>query len=660
MSNGQTGGSGTSRCAGSRSLPPRDRPRLRLRLLATSDIHATILPYDYAAGRQTSRGGLARVASLIARARAAAPGPCLLFDNGDFLQGTPLGDLNHLSPSAAPHPVIAAMNRLGYDGVALGNHEFNFGLDALREALAQADFPVICANALIRRGASVEDDETLLPPALLIERDITDQAGANHTLCIGVLGLVPPQITTWDKFHLGGRITARDMVETAAARVPQLRAEGADIVVLLAHTGIETGPPSPDSENAALALARIPGVDAVIAGHSHEVFPRPGATGAPAGADHTNGTFSGVPAVMPGFRASHLGVIDLGLVLSEGGWAVSSHEASAWPVEPDGGGAPAPADPGIVASVQDRHTEMLARMQSPLGRASRPIHSYLSRVRCDLPVRLVAEAQRQAVAEALSDGPFANLPVVSAAAPFHTGGRAGPYAFSDIPAGPLTLRNAADLQPFPNTLCALRVTGAELRDWLERAVSCYCQIRPGRPDQPLWNPRFPGHAADTIAGLSYRIDLTRPPLYDEKGAALSASSDRGVSRQRGRIVGLHYQGTPVAPQAWFVLAVSNYRASGGGPYPALPEDRLVLASTTQVRDVLADFIRNGGHERLDPVPTWTFLPVPAAWAAFETGPGLLDHPGEIAALGLTYIGATGEGFLRMRMPLFATACESAV
>jgi len=216
-----------------------------LRLLATSDIHAAILPYDYAAGRADRGYGLACIATLVETARAEAPGACLLVDNGDFLQGSPLSDL-HDPASDAPNPVIAAMNRLAYDAANLGNHEFNFGLPTLRAAVEQAAFPVLSANTLTRKGATPEDDDPLLPPATIITRTCTIATGETRTLNIGLLGLLPPQITLWDRFHLGGKVTARDMVETAAHHVPALRARGADIVILLAHTGIDTGAHTPE------------------------------------------------------------------------------------------------------------------------------------------------------------------------------------------------------------------------------------------------------------------------------------------------------------------------------------------------------------------------------------------------------------------------------
>lgn len=636
-----------SRQAGIASSPVAPRAatvRCQLRLMATSDVHGAILPHDYASGRDGAAYGLARTAHLIAGARAEAGGICVLVDNGDFLQGTPLSDLHDAAGAKAPHPVIAAMNRLGYDVANLGNHEFNFGLPALRAAIGAAAFPVICANALTGRGATVAEDRGFVPPSAMIEREVGDATGAPQRLRIGFLGLVPPQIMAWDRFHLASALCVRDMVETAAAWVPVLRAAGADLVVLLAHTGIGRAEPGAAAENAALRLARIPGVDAIVAGHGHEVFPDRAARGLGGAVDHRAGSFGGVPAVMPGFRGSHLGIIDLDLVREAGGWRVAAFRSEARPVAAVPGAPAAPPDPAVIAAVRASHAATLTRMRAPLGRSARPIHSYLSRYRPDLPILLVAEAQRAAVARALAGGPHAGLPLLSATAPFQTGGLAGPEAFTDIPAGPLTLRNAADLQPFPNTLCALVLSGAELRDWLERAVSCFQTIRPGQPDQPLWDTRFAGHAADTVVGLSYGIDLTRPPACDHRGVRLAAGG--------GRIRALRHAGRPVGPEARFVVAVNSYRAAGGGPYPAVPEGRLVHAGHVPVREVVADFIRNGGLDRLDLAPVWSLLPVPGATAVIETGPGLRRYPGDIAALGLADMGLAPVGFLRLRLPLF--------
>jgi len=217
-----------------------------------------------------------RTAALIARARAEVANS-LLFDNGDFLQGTPLGDYiaqRGLSEGQV-HPMIAAMNAVGYDGATLGNHEFNFGLDFLLRAISHAEFPIVSANVALRLGATPEQDQTLLPPSMILHRTLRDETGAPCPIRIGVIGFLPPQIIAWDRKHLAGQIDTRDIVETARAHVPKLRAEGADIVIALAHTGIGSGTAATSGEHAVVPLASVPGIDAILAGHSHLTFPSP-------------------------------------------------------------------------------------------------------------------------------------------------------------------------------------------------------------------------------------------------------------------------------------------------------------------------------------------------------------------------------------------------
>lgn len=266
---------------------------LSLRILATTDMHMHVLPYNYLTDRPCNRVGLARTASQIALRRAEAPNS-LLLDNGDFLQGSPLGDfVAGLDGSAPrqPHPAIAAMNALRYDAATLGNHDFNFGLPFLRRALAQAEFPFVAANLHMRRGPE-------LRPYVILTRDFLDRAGRPVSLRIGIAGFLPPQTAEWDR-DLAAHIACGDIVESARAILPRMRAEGAELVIALAHSGIGPARHSPRMEHAATALAALEGIDVVIAGHSHQVFPGPQIAPAP-GIDPARGTLAGKPAVMAG------------------------------------------------------------------------------------------------------------------------------------------------------------------------------------------------------------------------------------------------------------------------------------------------------------------------------------------------------------------------
>lgn len=601
------------------------------------------MPFDYHSGQDGRPLGLARLATLIREARAEADN-CLLFDNGDFLQGTPLSDMTGQSDDwDGPNPVIAAMNALDYDAVGLGNHEFNFGLPALGRALASARFPATCANVAALDGVSLP-----FAPTLMLERRLTDTAGQAHDLRIGVIGLVPPQIAIWDRHHLQGRLNCAGITQTARRLVPGLRAAGADLVIALAHTGIDDGPDHPGLENAALPLSRVPGIDAVLAGHSHRLFPGPDHEGIP-GVSAEHGSLNGVPAIMAGFAGSHLGVLDLMLTHGRDGWRIRSHHAALRPLHPGSGAPPAAADPAVVHSVAGAHRTTVQLVDRPLGTTSSALHTYLALVRDDPALRLVNAAQTGALARAVAGTPDSALPILSATAPFRTGGRAGPHHFTDIPAGPVRLRNVADLYAFPNTLVGARITGADLLEWLERAASCFHRLLPGIADQPIVDPVSPGHAFDVISGVSYRIDLSQPPRYAPGGEILNPDSHR--------LRELRHQGRPVTSDDRFLIATNEYRAAGGGPYRALPEAAIVHRSKTPVRDLLARHIRKGTTPLTLPLslscdPGWAFCPMPPGTSALaQTGPGLRNHPADIDALAATDLGDTPDGFLSLRVPL---------
>ena len=286
----------------------RSRPRLRLRLLGLTDLHANLYPYDYYRDCPDDSVGLARAASLIAEARSEAPN-CLLFDNGDILQGTPLGDLAARSDQrrtrSAIHPVIAAMNTLDYAAATLGNHDFNYGLEALERAYAQARFPVVCCN--VRKS----DGSPWFPPSIVIERAFVDESGTPQRLKVGVIGVAPPQIAQWDEAHVRGRLTTIDIVEAVRAELRELEGR-VDLVVALCHSGISRLASTPGEENAGQDLAKLDGVDALFLGHQHLLLPGEDFVGFP-GVDAERGTIHGKPAVMAGFWGSHLGIIDLEL-----------------------------------------------------------------------------------------------------------------------------------------------------------------------------------------------------------------------------------------------------------------------------------------------------------------------------------------------------------
>jgi len=606
---------------------------LCLRILQTTDLHMRILGYDYfadSAATPEAQNGLARLAPVIRAARGEVAN-CLLVDNGDFLQGTPMGDLfadPAMIDHTGAHPMIAAMNALGYDAATLGNHEFNYGLAPLDRALADADFPVIAGNITRAHGPA-------LPPWVIVTLDAVDNAGARHPLRVGMIGLAPPQITGWDRAVLGGAITMQGICAAARAQVPQIRAAGADLVVALAHTGIGAADARDGMENAAVPLSAVDGIDAVLCGHQHQLLPGP-RFAAMADVDAARGTIHGKPAMMPGYWGAHLGVMDLTLAHGSGGrWRVAGHDIALRAADTS-------ADDAIVArAVAPAHQATLAHIRRPVGRTTEALHSYFTLIADDAAVQLVAEAQRARAAELLRGTEWADLPLLSVAAPFKMGGQPGPAQYTDVPAGPLTLRSLADLYLFPNTLQAVEVTGAQLQDWLERAAGIYRQLRPGQPDQPLRDPEFPAYNFDIICGLSYRIDPSQPARFTIDG--------RLADHHAQRITRMRCAGRPVAPGDRLIVATNSYRLGSSLVAPLGPMP-VVLDTTESVRDILRTHI--AAHPVITPPrrPVWRFAAqAPGTSALFDTGPGAtayLDQPGLPP---LTPLGRTAEGFARFRL-----------
>jgi len=625
---------------------------VHLRVLETTDLHLHLLPYDYYADRPWAGIGLVSAADLIEQARAEAPN-ALLFDNGDFLQGTPMGDYvahERGLREGDVHPVIAAMNALDFDAITLGNHEFNYGLDFLMKALGGAAFPVVSSNLAVKPGADPRRDKTLVKPYTLIDRIVSDDLGGKHPIRIGVIGFAPPQVVDWDNHALDGRLHARDIVEAARAYVPEMREAGADLIIALAHTGIGAARHSHGMENAAVPLARVPGVDALLTGHSHLIFPSP-VFGSLSDVDITAGTIAGKPAVMGGCWGAHIGVIDMLLTRDAGKWDVLgtrsevrslSSAAKTGPQE-----RPLRVAQKLAKVVADAHSDTLAAIRRPVGASQKPLHSYFSHLGELDSLRVVADAQREYVGARITDPDLQALPILSAVAPFKSGGRSGPAGYTDIPRGPLALRHIADLYAFPNAIAALCLTGAEVIEWLERSASAFNQVRQGSTGTLLRNPDFPGYNFEVIDPLDVVIDLSQPARYDANGTLLDAKAHRVVS--------VTLNGAALEADARLILCTNSYRAGGAGNFAGAHASNLVLADEAVARDIVRAYVARNEILLKDAPGGLSFVPMPETSVVFETGPAAQQHLEQITRFNPEPRGLTRSGFLRLKLDLSGDA-----
>lgn len=589
-----------------------------LRIIGTTDIHSFLTDFDYYKDAPTEKFGFTRAASLIRQARAEVKNSVLV-DNGDLIQGNPIADYQAAVgyKEGKPNPAVDCLNAMHYEVGTLGNHEFNYGLDYLADAIKQAKFPIVNANVV-----KVGTEEPYYTPYVIQEKTVEDNKGKSHKLKIGYIGFVPPQIMVWDKANLTGKVETRDIVKSAQKYVPEMKKKGADIIVALAHTGPSDEPYHEGAENSAFYLADVPHIDAVIFGHSHRLFPNKEFAKSP-NADIAKGTVKGVPESMAGYWANNISVVDLVLNEHNGKWIVTDGKAVLRPIyDAENKKALAENDPEITSLLKETHEATRKFVAQPIGKATDNMYSYLALVQDDPTIQIVNQAQKAYVEKVAPSVPaMAGLPILSAGAPFKAGGRKNdPTGYTEVNKGELTFRNAADLYLYPNTLVVVKVSGEQLKEWLECSAGMFKQIDPAsdKPQSLLDWDGFRTYNFDVIDGVNYEYDLTQPPRYDGECKLINPDAHR--------VVNLTYQGKPVDPKAEFLIATNNYRAYGN-KFPGTGDKHIVYASPDENRQVLADYIKatseKDGAVNPSADKNWRFMPIKGndkLDVRFETSP----------------------------------------
>lgn len=627
--------------------------KLNLRIIETTDIHANAMAYDYYKDKPTEQFGLARAASLVKQAESEVTNSVLV-DNGDLIQGSPMGDYMASKGLKAGevHPVYKAMNTLDYQVGNIGNHEFNYGLDYLAEATNDAKFPYVNANVY-----DAKTGENFFTPYLIKTYNFKDETGAEQSIKVGYIGFVPPQISVWDKKNLEGKVVAKDIKETAEKFVPQMKKEGADVIIAIPHSGLSSDPYKAGAENSVAYLAQVKGIDAIAFGHAHAVFPSDEFKSI-AGADIEKGTLNGVAAVMPGRWGSHVGVMDLTLDNASGNWKVVSAQTQARPIfDKANNKSLAAEDKTIRAALDGDHKGTREFVNQPIGKANDVMYSFLALVQDDPTVQIVNLAQKDYTERFIQGDPdLDGIPVLSAAAPFKVGGRKNdPENFTQVESGELTFRNAADLYLYPNTLVALKMTGKEVKEWLECSAGQFNQIDPtSTKTQSLINwDGFRTYNFDVIDGVNYQIDVTKAAKYD--------GDCKPVNPDSSRIVNLTFQGKPIDMDQTFIVAANNYRAYGE-KFAGTGADFVAFDSPDENRSIVADYITRVSKEKGQVEPSaddnWSFAPIKTDTKLdiqFETSPSetAAKFIKDKGVAPMTYVGKDKAGFALYQIDLTA-------
>lgn len=646
-----------------------------LALMETTDIHANVMSYNYYSLAEDTSLGLERTATLVAAARAETPNNVLL-DDGDTIQGTLLGDLQAVTkpiPCAETMAVHKAMNAMKYDGGGFGNHEFNYGLPLLSQ-ITNTDFGIpgvakpggTCGAPAfpltLTNVTGVASGKPIVQPYAVLPRTFSatapDGSKFDVKMNIGLLSFVPPQILEWDQKNLAGKVAVTGVQEAAKQYVPELRAKGADLVVALSHGGLDPSPYSPKMENGSYHLTTT-GIDALMIGHSHLIFPKgkePGAAALdasfaafPAGAkiDAVNGFVNGVPTVMAQSWGRRLGIIKMTLAYTGGKWVVQPAKTT---VESRGfkyadGTTIVKADPAIAPLVAAEHAATIAYARQPLGVATDfEMSAYFALAGDVSAIQLVNQAQLDYVKKFIATSTdatlasYKNIPVISCSAPFKAG-RNGPSDFTDVAPGAsaaapigLQVRNPGDLYLYSNNnLQAVKIKGSDLKAWLETAAKQFGQIDPAKTAEQDLVPSY---------GTIYNYDV----FYAENNA-LTYQID--VTKPAGaRIVNLAYLGKPVADGDDFIVATNDYRAGGGGAVPGIDGSKTIIkspdANQTVVSNYLAALGASSGKVTLadnGSARSWSFVKTATA------GPVILrSAPGHLAlakSSGITAVTAEG-------------------
>lgn len=513
-------------------------------IAATTDIHGRVRGWDYYTDSPDSLRGLARVSTIVDSLRRVSALSPIVVDAGDIIQGNPLAFVAARVDTTMRNPVIAAMNEIQYDAAVIGNHEFNYGLPYLGRALSQAAFPLLATNAYAPGG-----ERRFRSWALSTRRGIR----------VAIVGATTPGAMVWDRDNLNGRLVIRDIVPEVRSAVRDARGAGADVIVVGLHSGLDE-PASYDtagtgiaSENVAARVAReVPGIDLIVYGHSHK--------------EMRDTVIAGTLLMQPKNWAQSVAIAHLGMERRGGRWRVTSKRSSL--VQSRGHRE----DPQVLAVTEEGHRAAIRYATTPVGTTAEAWRADSARV-IDTPlIDLILEVERKATGAQL-----ASTAVFDRSAAF------GP--------GPITVARIAALYPYDNTLRAIRISGAQLRAYLEQSARYFRKSADGVYDV---DPQIPGFNYDVVSGVDYTIDVDRP-----------AGS---------RITRLDFNGRAVTPTDTFTMALNNYRQSGGGGFAMLRDAPVVYDRQQEIRQLLIDEVRSRGTLRASDYfhLNWRLAPAAAA------------------------------------------------
>jgi 2',3'-cyclic-nucleotide 2'-phosphodiesterase (5'-nucleotidase family) len=518
--------------------------RVHICVLGTTDLHGNIFPIDYYTDKRDNRG-LAKVATLVRQVRKDNKN-VVLIDSGDTIQGTPLAYYHNKKNNTPPDPMMLTMSALGFDAMAVGNHEYNFGLKVLEKARSEANFPWLSANTYDKGSTN-----THYKPYIVKEID---------GIRLGILGLTTPGVPTWENPPNYEGLEFHEPLVEAKKWVPVLREkERADVVVVAMHMGVEedlrTGEINPgqvQNENQALAIARqVPGIDAILMGHTHRDVPSLIVRGTPL---LTQGNHWG----------RHLARLDLYLEKDQSGrWQIVAQSARTIPVDDK-----VEPDNEILKLAEPYNRETQAWLSQAIGESAAELTAAEAHLKDTAILDLIQRVQMEA-----------GQADASMAAVFNPQAR--------IPKGQVTVREIAGLYVYENTLVVLEVTGQQVKDALEHSAKYFRPYEPGKTPAELIDEKIPAYNFDIAEGVTYELNI-RKPIGE-------------------RIEKLAFKGKPLSPTQKLRLATNNYRVNGGGGYTMYKNSPVVYRSSEEIRELIIDWVERHKTIPTEPTNNWKIV-----------------------------------------------------
>ena len=492
---------------------------VRVVLVATTDVHGYVTDWDYLQNSPWP-GGLSRAVTAVDSLRQKYPGQVVVVDGGDALQGNVLAAYFGREVRRDPHPIIEAMNLLGYDAATPGDHDFDFGVDNFQRALAASAFKWVSGNINV-----LPADTLILAPYVVVNR---------NGVRVAIAGFTTPaaMIANGDKLRNRLRI---GRIEPAADGVLREMRKDADVAVVLSHSGIDgassydTAGVGGENVGASFAAGAVK-PDVVVVGHSHR--------------DITDTVIAGVHFVQPRPEGRSLSVVHIALVPQPGGALkvvkIRAERVLLEDVRPS---------ERVQRRMSDPHRAVLGWIETRIGESEGRLSLASARVEDTPAMRFIHDVQRRTARADLSAAPVIDL-------------RAG------IDEGEITTGEAYRLYPVENTLRSIKITGAQLKAYLEQCARYFYADSTGL----VATNRFYSPANyDVIGGAVYTIDLSKP--------------------MGSRITRLEVKGKPVAPGDEFTLALASSRQLGWGNFAMFAGAPVVYDRGEYIRDLLLAEIR---------------------------------------------------------------------